>query len=120
VESASGHGAATDTQEFHRLEDVLTETSLLITTLRNIAELLQVPLLSSSPLPFFVLLPFFWLVRRVPNGVGAACGVDGAPSSLRGMRGGWPGHPRVPLTLAGEDRAPCGCQPTQGVGGRRA
>ena len=30
-----------NTEEFHMLEDVLTETSLLITTLRNIAELLQ-------------------------------------------------------------------------------
>ena len=41
VEKASKHGASEDTTEFHMLEDVLTETSLLITTLRNIAELLN-------------------------------------------------------------------------------
>ena len=41
VEKASGHGGSESTSEFHMLEDVLTETSLLITTMRNIAELLQ-------------------------------------------------------------------------------
>ena len=41
VEQTTGHGAASNTQEFQKLEDVLTETSLLITTMRNIAELLQ-------------------------------------------------------------------------------
>ena len=41
IEKASAHGASGDTTEFHMLEDVLTETSLLITTLRNIAELLN-------------------------------------------------------------------------------
>jgi hypothetical protein len=41
VEKASKHGASDQTTEFHMVEDVLTETSLLITTLRNIAELLN-------------------------------------------------------------------------------
>ena len=41
MEHASAHAENAQSAEFRLLEDVLTETSLLITTMRNIAELLQ-------------------------------------------------------------------------------